>query len=500
MSKIAPPPHVIAGPKPEPQAKLPRQTVRMPPRGASPSSLSAAARCLGLVIAVSTRALRRNLMRSTMTCLGIVIGIAAVIAMMEIGEGSAVAIHDRIATLGANVLQVEPGAASSSGVGMGAGTNMSLTPADCEAIARECHAVTRVAPGVDCRVQLVAGNRNWVPWRVLGTTSEYLGIRDWSLEEGNVLSDSDVRNVANVCVLGQTPAQALFPDESPIGKEVRVRGVNLKVIGLLARKGASMMGMDQDDIMIAPWTTVKFRINSAKYALSDVTAALGSAAKSQVNSLSNLYPTQQTQLYPARSVAQTADSPQPVRFADIDDIFLSVNSAEEIPETIEAITELLRRRHNLHEGQADDFAVHDWTEFYKMLSSTSHLMTNLLLCIAPISLLVGGIGIMNMMLVSVTERTREIGIRRAMGARGIDIRRQFLAEAVMLCLCGGLAGILVGRGSSFLLSAVLGWPTIASVSAVLISVAVATSVGIIFGYYPAWKASRLDPIEALRYE
>ena len=436
-----------------------------------------------------------------MTCLGIVIGIAAVIAMMEIGEGSAVAIRDRIASLGANVLQVEPGASSSSGVGMGAGTNMSLTPSDCEAIARECSAVTRVAPGVDCRVQLVAGNRNWVPRMLVGTTSDYLAIRDWAtLEEGNVFTESDVRNVANVCVMGQTPAQALFPDESPIGKEIRVRGVNLKVIGVLQRKGASLMGMDQDDVVIAPWTTVKFRINSAKFAISDVTAALGTTAASQVNSLKILYPTQQSQLYPARSVAQIADSPQLARFADIDDIYLSVNSAEEIAETIEDITELLRRRHKLREGQDDDFSIHDWTEIYKMLSSTSHLMTNLLLCIAPISLLVGGIGIMNMMLVSVTERTREIGIRRAMGARGVDIRRQFLAEAVMLCLCGGLAGILLGRGSSFLLSAFLGWPTIPSLSAVLISVAVATSIGILFGYYPAWKASRLDPIEALRYE
>jgi ABC-type antimicrobial peptide transport system permease subunit len=500
MSKIAPPPHTLAGPNPEPEAKASKPTLRKPPHAAPQLSPGAAARCLGLVIAVSARALRRNLLRSTMTCLGIVIGIAAVIAMMEIGEGSAVAIHDKIASLGANVLQVEPGASSSNGVGMGAGTKMSLTPSDCEAIARECSAVLRVAPGVDCRVQLVAGNRNWVPWRVLGTTSDYLAIRDWEIEEGIVFTDSDVRNVANVCVLGQTPARELFPDESPIGKEIRVRGVNLKVIGLLQRKGASMMGMDQDDIMLAPWTTVKFRINSAKFAISDVTAALGTTATNQVNTLSNLYPTQQLQLYPARSVGQTADSPQPVRFADIDDIYLSVSSEEEIPETIESITNLLRHRHNLHEGEADDFQVHDWTEFYKMLSSTSQLMTNLLLCIAPISLLVGGIGIMNMMLVSVTERTREIGIRRAIGARGRDIRRQFLAEAVMLCLGGGLAGIAVGRGSSFLLSAFLGWPTMPSLSAVVISVAVATSVGILFGYYPAWKASHLDPIEALRYE
>ncbi len=189
-----------------------------------------------------------------------------------------------------------------------------------------------------------------------------------------------------------------------------------------------------------------------------------------------------------------------MRFADLDDIYLSVGSTEQIPETIDAITQLLRRRHALREGQPDDFSIRDWTELSKLISSSSQLMTNLLLCIAPISLLVGGIGIMNMMLVSVTERTREIGIRRAMGARGGDIRRQFLAEAVMLCLCGGLAGILLGRGASFLLTALLGWPTIPSLSAVVIAVVVATSVGIVFGYYPAWKASRLDPIEALRYE
>jgi ABC-type antimicrobial peptide transport system permease subunit len=300
--------------------------------------------------------------------------------------------------------------------------------------------------------------------------------------------------------MGQTPARELFQHESPIGKEVRVRGVILKVIGVLERKGANMMGMDQDDVVIAPWTTVKFRINGAKLALNDVSAAFGTTTANQVNTLNNLYPSQQTLLYPARSLTQTADSPQPVRFADLDDIYLSVASTEQIPETIEQIGQLLRRRHSLREGQPDDFTIRDWTELSKMMSSTSALMTNLLLCIAPISLLVGGIGIMNMMLVSVTERTHEIGIRRAMGARGRDIRRQFLAEAVMLCLSGGVAGILLGRGASILLTTLLGWPTLPSLSAVLIAVAVATSVGIVFGYYPAWKASRLDPIEALRYE
>jgi ABC-type antimicrobial peptide transport system permease subunit len=456
---------------------------------------------LGVVLRAALRALRRNFLRSTLTCLGIVIGIGAVIAMKELGQGSAVALRQRIASLGANVLQVEPGASSTSGVRMGAGTSLTLTPEDCEAIVRECGAVHRAAPGVDCRMQVVYGSRNWSPWKILGTTPDYLVIREWaSLQEGDAFTDSDVRNFASVCLIGNTPARQLFPDESPIGKEIRVRGVNLKVVGVLSPKGASMMGMDQDDVVIAPWTTVKFRINGAKLALNELTGAFGTTAAKQVNSLSNLYPSQQTQLYPARSVTQTADTPQPVRFVDVDDIYLSVNSSEEIPETIDEITQLLRRRHGLREEQADDFSIRDWTEISKLISSTSQLMTNLLLCIAPISLLVGGIGIMNMMLVSVTERTREIGIRMAVGARGRDIRRQFLAEAVLLSLGGGLIGILLGRGAAILLTQILGWPTIASLSAVLLAVAVATSVGVVFGYYPAWKASQLDPIEALRYE
>ena len=447
------------------------------------------------------RALRRNLLRSALTCLGIVIGIAAVIAMMEIGHGSALAIQQRIATLGANVLQVEPGASSSSGVRTGSGTTLTLSPADCEAIANECSAVRWVSPGVDCRMQVVYGSRNWIPWKILGTSPEYLVVRDWAnLQEGETFTDSDVRNVASVCLMGQTPARALFPDESPVGKEIRVQGVILRVVGVLEPKGANMMGMDQDDVVIAPWTTVKFRLNGAKLAFSDLNAALNPVASaSQVNTLNKLYPTP-VQFYLQRTAAQTTDQPQPVRFIDLDDIYLSVDSSEEIPQTIDEITQLLRRRHALREGQPDDFSIRDWTEVSKLMSSTSKLMTNLLLCIAPISLLVGGIGIMNMMLVSVTERTREIGIRRAMGARTRDIRRQFLAEAVLLCLCGGIAGIVLGRGASFAVTALLGWPTIASLSAILIAVAVAMSVGIIFGYYPAWKASRLDPIEALRYE
>jgi ABC-type antimicrobial peptide transport system permease subunit len=280
------------------------------------------------------RALRKNGLRSAMTCLGIVIGIAAVISMMEIGNGSAAAIQQKIATLGANVLQVEPGASSSSGVRMGAGTTLTLSPGDCEAIANECSAVRYVSAGVDCRMQVVYGNRNWSPWKIIGVSSEFLIIRDWAnLVEGENFTDSDVRNLTNVCVMGQTPARQLFGDESPVGKEVRVQGTILRVIGVLEPKGANMMGMDQDDVVLAPWTTVKFRINGAKLAFADLNAALNPVASAnQVNTLNNQY-LPAVQLYLQRTAAQIADQPQPVKFIDLDDIYLSVESAEDIPRT-----------------------------------------------------------------------------------------------------------------------------------------------------------------------
>ena len=447
------------------------------------------------------RALKRNSMRSVLTCIGIVIGIAAVVTLMEIGHGTAEAVRQTIATLGANYLQVEPGASSSSGVHSGAGTCLTLTPQDCEAILRECPAVRRAAPGVDCRMQVIYGNRNWQPWKIFGTAPAYLAVRAWTdLEEGEPFTDSDVRSGASVCLLGQTPARELFGDSSPVGKVVRVRGVPLKVVGVLRRKGASMMGLDQDDLVVAPWTTVKFRINSSKLAFADLAAATATSSLNQVNTLDKLYPEQQAQIYPLRSDVEIADRPQLVRFADLDDIYVSANSPEEIPQAIEQISQLLRQRHRLRNGQPDDFGIRNWTEISKTLGSTTAVMTSLLLSVALISLIVGGVGIMNIMLVSVTERTREIGLRMAVGARSRDVLRQFLTEAVVLCLLGGIVGIALGRGVSVTVTALLRWPTIPSLTAVFSAVSVSVVVGLVFGYYPAWKASRLEPIEALRYE
>jgi ABC-type antimicrobial peptide transport system permease subunit len=440
-------------------------------------------------------------MRSLLTCLGLVIGIAAVIALMEVGQGTSNAVQQTIATLGANFLQVEPGSSSSSGVHSGAGTCLTLTPQDSDAILRECPSVLWAAPGVDCRMQIIYANRNWQPWKILGTSPDYLLVRNWAdLEEGELFTDSHVRNFANVCLMGQTPARELFGNASSVGKEIRVRGVPLTVVGVLRRKGANMMGLDQDDLVVAPWTTVKFRINSAKLAFAELAVANPASSLLQINTLNKGYPSQQAQPYPQRSPLQAADSPQLVRFADLDDIYVSVTSPEAIPQAIDEITQLLRQRHRLREGQADDFGIRNWTEISQALGSTSAVMTRLLLFVALVSLVVGGVGIMNIMLVSVTERTREIGLRMAVGARARDILRQFLTEAVLLCLCGGTAGIALGRGASFAITALLGWPTIPSLEAVLTAVAVSVAVGIVFGYYPAWRASRLDPIEALRHE
>ncbi|MHB1015020.1 MAG: ABC transporter permease [Desulfurivibrionaceae bacterium] len=442
--------------------------------------------------------LHRHMLRSLLTCLGIVIGIAAVITMMEIGQGSSYMVQQTIATIGANVVQIDPSDAVKAGVSTGSGGKVTLTPADCEAIRRECSAVRWAAPSVDCRVQLVYGHRNWSPMNILGTTPAFLVVRNWTnLTAGEPFTDSDVRSDAAVCLVGQTIVRELFGGQSPVGKQIRVKNIRMTVIGVLSAKGANMMGRDQDDYVIAPWTTVKHRLSGLRQATIPVTDPLSAG---QINTLSQLYPSQQEQLYPPQSAVQGADSPRMVRFDDLDDIWVSATSPQEVPLAIRQITSLLRDRHRLQASAPDDFRIRDLTEISKTLSSTQKTMTRLLLSVALISLVVGGVGIMNIMLASVTERTREIGLRMAVGARAKDILRQFLAEAVILCLLGGIAGILLGRGISLAVMAFLHWHTIPSRSAIIAAFAVSASVGIIFGYYPAWRASRLDPIEALRYE
>jgi macrolide transport system ATP-binding/permease protein len=446
--------------------------------------------------------LRRNVLRAALTALGIIIGVAAVIAMMEIGRGSSSAIQRTIASMGANNLLVLPGTASSGGVSFGSGSVMTLTPQDAEAIASECPAVGATAPIVRARTQVIYGHRNWVPMYIYGTTPAYLSVREWSLTEGEPFTERDVRNANKVCLLGQRLVRELFEGRSPLGEEVRVQNVSFKVIGVLSSKGANMVGMDQDDILLAPWSTIKFRVtgSSATTVNQSATASSGTGTSQQVNTLSQTYPTTQSNLYPLPSATQAADTPLPVRFANVDQILTAARSAGQVPAAMKQITQLLRERHRITAGESDDFNIRDMTEMTKALSSTTTMMSKLLLAVALISLVVGGVGIMNIMLVSVTERTREIGLRLAVGARSRNILQQFLLEAVLLCFCGGIAGILVGRGVSYLIRIVLRWPTELSLGAILAAFAVSVMVGIIFGYYPAWKASRLDPIVALRYE
>jgi macrolide transport system ATP-binding/permease protein len=447
-------------------------------------------------------ALRRNKMRSGLSALGVIIAVAAVIAMTEIGQGSKAALQKGIASMGANTLMIFSGSMATGGVNMGTGTAITLTPRDAEEIGRQCPAVGGVAPLVRARAQIVCGNRNWVPEQISGTTPSFLIVRDWqNMSEGEMFSDRDVRNANKVCVIGNTVKKNLFPSGSPVGKEIRINNVSFRVLGVLSRKGANMMGMDQDNLVLAPWTTIKYRVSGTTLGNTNQSASSGSGSSNSdsVNTLSNLYPSA-TALYTSRSSSETANYPQPVRFSNVDQIIVKAASETKIQGAIAEIRALLRERHRLREGQDDDFNIRDMTEMHKVLSSTTESMSTLLLVVALISLVVGGVGIMNIMLVSVTERTREIGLRMAVGARSHHILRQFLVEAVVLCLVGGSIGILLGRGISILVRWKVHWPTQASMGMIVAAVAVSAGVGIVFGFYPAWKASRLDPIEALRYE
>jgi ABC-type antimicrobial peptide transport system permease subunit len=360
-------------------------------------------------------------------------------------------------------------------------------------------------PLVKTRVQLIYRNRNWSVGNMNGTTPDYLDIHNWQMGSGHMFTDADVRGSARVCVIGTTVVRELFQDENPLGKSIRLNNVSFRVVGVLATKGANMTGNDQDDVLLCPWTTIKRRVSAQS---SQNTAANGAASTSsasstplnQMNTLSQLYPTTSVQLYPTESAAQTADTPLPVKFTNIDMVLLAAHGANRVPLAMHQVRELLRERHHLMPGQPDDFNVHNLTEFAEAMSSMTQTMTTLLLYVAAISLVVGGVGIMNIMLVSVTERTREIGLRMAVGARARDILTQFLIEAIILSLIGGAAGIALGRCASLAVRYFRHYPTEISVPAIIISVLVSAVIGIVFGFYPAWKASRLDPIEALRYE
>ena len=457
---------------------------------------------------MSLKALTRNVMRTGLTTLGVIMGVAAVIAIREIGQGASQSMQDTIASMGSNILLVLPGAANPQGASTGAGGVVTLTPDDANALndPNRCPSVVAVCPIVRVKPQVVYGNKNWQPNTTYGTTPDFLFIRNWStLTEGIPFGDQDVAGQAEVCLLGQTVVKQLFdPTESPVGKEIRINNKPFKVLGVLSPKGANMLGQDQDDIVLAPWTTVKFKLAGQSAQVTQQTASTAASSGEsgyQANTLSQLYPnTDYTSLYPAQSASETADTPLPIRFVNVDQILVQARASDEIQPAIKQITDLLRERHHIRPGQGEDFQIRDMTELSNTASSTGNLMSLLLLVVAGIALLVGGVFVMAIMLVSVTERTREIGLRMAVGARPRDILMQFLVEAAMMCVLGGVVGVVIGRTSSVLVWLILHWPVAVSIETIVVAVGISAAVGLIFGFYPAWKASRLDPIDALRYE
>ena len=394
---------------------------------------------------VALRALRRNKMRSLLTALGIIIGIGAVIAMASVGNGAKSQVEAQVASLGQNVITVFPGNFTSGGMRSGWGGASTLTAEDAEAIAREVPGAIAVSAESRDRQQILANGLNWNT-QIQGESPDYLLIRSWPTAAGAMFSENDVRSMAKVALVGKTVADQLFPNEDPLGQTLRIRNIPFKIVGVLGAKGFNLFGQDQDDVVLIPYTSHMKRV---------------------------------------------------ARRTNLGSILVQARSAEEIDQVQQQITDLLTQR---RKGRDPDFTVRNQVELAQMATATAETMTWLLLFVAIVSLVVGGIGIMNIMLVSVTERTREIGTRLAVGAHGRDVLLQFLIEALILSAMGGLLGILAGIGASQLIAKLKGWPIEISVLWSIIAFGVSGVIGILFGFFPAWKAAQLDPIEALRYE
>ncbi|MDR2009678.1 MAG: ABC transporter permease [Bacteroidales bacterium] len=401
------------------------------------------------LLKIAYNALIRNKTRALLTMLGIIIGIAAVITMVSLGQSSTISINDQISSMGTNMIMVMRNNQRSGGVSIGSANVRSLTESDVDAIREKAQYIDLISPVVTASGQLINGSNNW-PSSIQGGNEEFFEIRKYELESGTFFTSEDVRASAKVCVIGQTIVENLFPGgENPIGKTIRFNKIPLKIIGILASKGQNQMGQDQDDVVIAPYTTVQKRILAINY---------------------------------------------------IHMINLSAQSEDVAEDAADEITEILRIQHKIKQGEDDDFRVRTQQEMLETMSSITGFLTILLAAIASISMLVGGIGIMNIMYVTVTERTKEIGLRMSIGAQNRDILLQFLTESTILSLIGGIIGIIMGIGLSYGITYFLNWPFVVSVNAVLISFAVCAAIGIFFGWYPAKKAAALDPITALRYE
>lgn len=398
---------------------------------------------------ISLKALANNKMRAFLTMLGIIIGVAAVITMIALGQGAKQNIQSEISGMGSNMIMIHPGGERRGGVRLDPTEMQTLKESDYLALRKESLFLAGISPNVSCSGQLISGNNNY-PSSVSGVGTDYISIRQLNVESGEMFDETDIRQSAKVCVIGKTIVDNLFPDGSdPIGKIIRLNQVPLKVIGVLESKGYNSMGMDQDDIVLAPYTTVMKRFRAIDY----LEAIFASAVDEDMTDLAT---------------------------GDIEDI--------------------LRRQHKLKDGDSDDFTIRTQQELSEILNTTTNLLTTLLACIAGISLLVGGIGIMNIMYVSVTERTREIGLRMSVGARGIDILAQFLIEAILISITGGILGIIFGCGASAAVKYIAHWPVAIQIWSVVLSFLVCTFTGVFFGWYPAKKAAALDPIDALRYE